>query len=68
MLFWIAGVVLAITLGAAALFFGLHLATNELVPLERARLAWRWSLVVFLGSFDWWIFSRIFGVLRELWF
>lgn len=67
MLLWVAGVLLAITLSGAGLFFGLHLATNEQVPLERARLLWRWSIVVFLGAFDWWIFARVFTALWELW-
>jgi hypothetical protein len=67
MLFWIAGILLAVTLSAAGFFFALHLGTNEHVPLQRARLFWRWSVVVLLGTFDWWIFSRIFTSLRELW-
>jgi len=67
MLFWIAGVLLAITLVASGFFFALHLGTNEQVPLQRARIFWRWSVVIVLGTFDWWIFSRVFEALRALW-
>ena len=66
-LFWISGAVLCVTLLGSGFFFALHLGTNELVPLQRARALWRWSLVVFLGTFDWWIFSRVFAGLRALW-
>jgi hypothetical protein len=66
MLYWIAGVLLVITLSTSGFFFALHLGTNEPVPLQRARLFWRWSMVVLLGSFDWWIFSRVFAGLRSL--
>lgn len=67
MLFWIAGVLLAITLSASGLFFALHLGTNEPVPLQRARIFWRWSIVIVLATFDWWIFARVFEGLRALW-
>lgn len=68
MLFWISGVLLVITASTSALFFLLHLSTNELVPLQRARAFWRWSVVVVLGTFDWWIFSRVFKAIWEIWF
>ena len=65
-LFWTAGVLLAFTLSGAGVFLALHLGTNEQVPLQRARALWRWSVVVVLATFNWWIFSRVFGSLREL--
>jgi small neutral amino acid transporter SnatA (MarC family) len=67
MLFWVAAVLLVITLSASGFFFALHLSTNEMVPLQRARLLWRWSVVVLLGSFDFWIFKRVILGLIALW-
>ena len=67
MLYWIAGVLGVVTLSISGFFFALHLGTNEMVPLERARIFWRWTVVIVLGSFDWWIFSRVFEGLRALW-
>lgn len=66
-LLWIAGVIGGITLSAAGFFFALHLASNEMVPLQRARLLWRWTVVVVLGSFDFWIFKRVIVGLWQLW-
>ncbi len=66
-LWWLPAVAAGVFLLGAAFFFALHLASNEPVPLQRARLCWRWAVVVALGSFDFWIFSRIFEGLRALW-
>ena len=46
-LFWTAGVLLALTAVPAAVFFGLHLATGEPVPLARAKAFYHWAVVVF---------------------
>ncbi len=66
-LFWIAGVLLALTASTSALFFALHLSTGEPVPLARAKAFYRWSVVVVLGTFDIWIFGRIIAGIRALW-
>ena len=65
-LFWIGGVLLALTGGAAALFFALHISTGEAVPLARAKAFYRWSVVVVLGTFNLWIFGRVIAGLRAL--
>ena len=49
-LFWVGGVLLALTALPATLFFGLHLATGEPVPLARAKAFYHWAVVVFLGT------------------
>ena len=66
-LFWVAGVLLVLTASPAILFFALHLSTGEPVPLARAKAFWRWSVVVVLGTFDIWIFERVFTALRAIW-
>ncbi len=63
-LFWIGGALLLLTASAAALCLVLHLSTGEPVPLARARVLVRWSVVVVLATFNGWIFDRVVdGVL-----
>jgi len=63
-LFWLGGVLLALTALPAAIFFALHLGTGEPVPLARAKVFYRWAVVVFLGTFDIAIFTKVIqGVL-----
>lgn len=65
-LFWIGGILLALTAATSALFFALHISTGEPVPLVRAKAFYRWSVVVLLGTFNLWIFGRVFAGLRAL--
>ncbi len=65
-LFWVAGILLAIMVVTTAFFFVLHLTTGEPVPLERAKALYRWCVVVVLGSFNIWIFGRVFDGIRAL--
>ena len=57
--FWISGLLLVPLAGSAIVFFGLYIATGEKVPRERAVKFYRWSVVVVLGTFDIWIFTRV---------
>lgn len=66
-LFWVAGILLVLTVMPALLFFALHLSTGEAVPLARAKIFWRWAVVVALGSFDIVIFTRVFQGLWAIW-
>jgi hypothetical protein len=66
-LFWIGGVGLVLTALPAAIFFGLHLATGEPVPLARARALWRWAQVIGLGTFNIAIFTRVVQGLIAVW-
>ena len=66
-LFWIGGVALVLTALPAAIFFGLHLATGEPVPLTRARVLWRWVQVIALGTFDLAIFTRVAQGVIAVW-
>ena len=67
LLFWVGGVLLALTALPAALFFALHLATGEPVPLARAKAFWHWSVVVFLGTFDIAIFTKVIQGVMLFW-
>lgn len=66
-LFWVGGVLLALTALPAALFFALHLATGEPVPLARAKAFYHWAVVVFLGTFDIAIFTKVVQGLILVW-
>ena len=66
-LLWVAGVGLVLTGLPAAIFFALHLATGEPVPLARARALWHWAIVIALGGFDFAIFTRVVQGIIAVW-
>jgi hypothetical protein len=66
-LFWTGGVLLALTALPAAFFFALHLGTGEPVPLVRARAFYHWAVVVFLGTFDIAIFTKVIQGIILIW-
>lgn len=66
-LFWVSGVLLVLTALPAALFFVLHISTGEPVPLARAKAFFHWAVVVFLGTFDIAIFTRVIQGLIAIW-
>ena len=67
LLFWTGGVLFALTALPAIFFFALHLATGEPVPLARARAFYHWAVVVFLGTFDIAIFTKVIQGLIAIW-
>ncbi len=66
-LFWISGVLLVLLAVPSAMFFGLHLASGEPVPLRRAKALWHWVLVVALGTFDIAIFTKVIQGILLFW-
>lgn len=66
-LFWVSGTVLVLLAVPAAVFFGLHLASGEPVPLRRARALWHWVIVVALGTFDIAIFTKVVQGIMLFW-
>ena len=64
---WIAAILLACTALPATMFFGLHMATGEPVPLLRAKLLYRWCVAIALGTFDIAIFTRVVQGLWSIW-
>ncbi len=67
-LFWCALVLLVLILVPTVLFFALHLSTGEAVPLARAKALYRWAVVVVLGTFNIWIFTRVLQGLKAIFF
>ena len=67
LLFWTGGVLFALTALPAIFFFVLHLATGEPVPLVRAKAFYRWAVVVFLGTFDIAIFTKVVQGILLFW-
>lgn len=67
LLFWTGAVLLTLTALPAAIFFALHLATGEAVPLARAKAFYHWAVVVFLGTFDIAIFTKVVQGLIAVW-
>lgn len=66
-LFWVGGIGLAATAVPAVLFYALHLATGEQVPMRRARALFRWAQVIGLGTFDIAIFTRVVQGIIAVW-
>jgi hypothetical protein len=66
-LFWVSGVLLLLTALPAAVFFVLHISTGEPVPLARAKAFYHWAVVVFLGTFDIAIFTKVIQGLIAIW-
>lgn len=66
-LYWVAGVLLVLLGVPSAIFFALHLATGEPVPLARARALFHWVAVVALGTFDIVIFTKVVQGLIAIW-
>jgi hypothetical protein len=66
-LFWVSGVLLVLTALPAALFFVLHISTGEPVPLARAKAFSHWAVVIFLGTFDIAIFTKVIQGLIAIW-
>lgn len=66
-LFWVSGILLVLLTAPAVLFFGLHLASGEPIPLRRARALWHWIQVVALGTFDIAIFTKVVQGILLFW-
>ena len=66
-LFWVGGVLLALTAIPAIFFFALHLGTGEPVPLTRAKAFYHWAVVVVLGTFDIAIFTKVIQGIMLFW-
>lgn len=66
-LFWVGGVLLVLTATPAMVFFGLHLASGEQVPLDRAKAFYRWAVVVALATFDIAIFTKVIQGILLFW-
>lgn len=66
--FWTGAVLTILTLAPSALYWVLFLSTNEPVARQRAVGFFRFSVVIVLGMFNIWIFGRVVGAIKDIWF
>lgn len=66
--FWVSAVLVVLTLAASALYWSVYAGTGEDAARKRAVGFFRWAVVVVLGNFNIWIFTRIIGTLISMWF
>ena len=64
--YWISLVLVVLTLAPSLLYWMLYLSTGEAVARARATNMFRWCIVVVLGTFNIWIFGRVFGAVRDI--
>jgi hypothetical protein len=67
-LFITSTVLTLLLLGGSAMFWTLHASTGADVPRFRAVGLFRWAVVVVLGTFNIWIFTRVGGAIIDIWF
>jgi hypothetical protein len=66
--FIISGVLTVLTLAASVMYWVLHASTGEDVARQRAVGFFRWAVVIVLATFNIWIFTRIGGAIKDIWF
>lgn len=66
--FIISAVLTVLTLAASGMYWSLHLGTGEDVARQRAVGFFRWAVVIVLATFNIWIFTRVGGALKDIWF
>jgi len=66
--YWICGLLIVASLAASGLFWSLYISTGEDIARRRAVAAFRWTVVVVLGTFNIWIFTRVVGAMIDIWF
>lgn len=67
-LFIIGTVVIVLSLAASAMFWSVFAGTGEQVARLRAVGFFRWAMVVALAMFNIWIFARVGGAIKDIWF
>lgn len=67
-LFITSAVLTLLLLAGSAMFWTLHASTGDDIPRQRAVGLFRWSVVVVLGTFNIWIFTRVGTALYQIWF
>ena len=63
-----ATVLLVLSLGASALYWSVYAGTGEQVARLRAVGFFRWAVVIMLAIFNLWIFTRVGGAIKDIWF
>lgn len=67
-LFIIAAVLTVLLLAASAMYWVLYGSTGEEVARGRAVGFFRFAVVIVLGTFNIWIFGRVGGAIKDIWF
>jgi hypothetical protein len=66
--FIMSAVLTVATLGTSGMFWSVYAGTGEDIARRRAVAAFRWCVVVVLGTFNIWIFTRVVGAIIDIWF
>lgn len=66
--YWVSLALAVLTLAPSILFWLLYMSTGEAVARSRATNMFHWFKVVVLGTFNIWIFGRVFDAIRDIWF
>jgi len=67
-LFIIATVLFVLTMAASALYWSVYAGTGEQVARLRAVGFFRFGVVIVLATFNIWIFTRVGGAIKDIWF
>jgi hypothetical protein len=66
--FIVAAVLTVLLLAASAMYWVLYGSTGEEVARGRAVGLFRFAVVIVLGTFNIWIFGRVGGAIKDIWF
>lgn len=67
-LFVTSGVLFLLTLAASGMYWSVYMGTGEDIAHKRAIGFFRWGVVVLLATFNIWIFTRVGGAIKDIWF
>lgn len=66
--FIVAAVLTVLLLAASAIYWVLYASTAEEIARSRAVGLFRFAVVIVLGTFNIWIFGRVGGAIKDIWF
>jgi hypothetical protein len=67
-IFITSAVLTLLALGASGLYWSVFMGTGEQVARQRAIGFFRWAVVIVLATFNVWIFARVGGAIKDIWF
>lgn len=66
--FWTSAVLIVLNLVASGMYWSLYMGTGADVAHKRAVGFFRWSVVIMLATFNIWVFTRVGGAIKDIWF
>jgi hypothetical protein len=66
--FIVSAILIVLTLAGSALYWSVFAGTGEQIARQRAVGFFRWSVVIMLATFNIWIFTRVGGAIKDIWF